>query len=399
MNRHLHHRFRQICVTVCALCLSGISLANASDTIEVRGFWTRYAKQPYRIAIDRQAEQKRIANENKSVHFIYNVDFTSYFDNREYKGPYQIPQTFLNFRLSPEIGVHIRDGVGGTHKLIAGVRYTQPLGGDWRNIQLDPTAYYHFRYRGFDVGMGAIPYEKRIAPLPDWLMYDSLTYMHPNIQGALMSWQGKGGYVEFMCDWRSSQTTYRREMFRLVLNGQYQYKWLMVGGLVSLNHKAGFAAPNYEAVMDDINLNAYMGTNLTQYVPLDSLAIKVGYIFGWERDRATNESFFPQEMLVELYANWWFLGLKNTFYFGDNLSPLRTRNGFLNLGDPFYQSHIYNRTDIFLYLYRNSFVNFYFSWNMHYDALHLQHQQQLIVRFNLDGLYHRDKMLRGLFDK
>ena len=266
-------------------------------------------------------------------------------------------------------------------------------------VQTCALPIYHFQYRGFDVGMGAIPYENRIAPLPDWVMYDSLVYMHPNIQGALMSYRDKRGYVEFMCDWRSSQTAERREMFRLVLDGRYQYKWLMTGGLFSLNHKAGFAAPNHEAVMDDINLNAFVGVNLSSYTPLDSLSLQVGYIFEWERDRATDESLFPQGMLVELYARWWFLGLKNTFYYGENLQPFRSRNAYFNLGDPFYQSRLYNRTDLIVYLYRSSFVNFYFSWNMHYDTYHLQHQQQLIVRFNLDGIWHRHGELRGLFDK
>ena len=373
--------------------------ANAMDSVAVAGFWTRYSKTPRYVAVDSISLQRRAAEEAKRVRFIYNVDFAAYFDNREYKAPYQIPQTLLNFRLSPEIGVRINDRAGGAHEMVAGVRYTQPLGGNWRDIHIAPTAYYHFQYRGFDVGMGAIPYENRIAPLPDWVMYDSLVYMHPNIQGALMSYRDKRGYVEFMCDWRSNQTAERREMFRLVLDGRYQYKWLMTGGLFSLNHKAGFAAPNHEAVMDDINLNAFVGVNLSSYTPLDSLSLQVGYIFEWERDRATDESLFPQGMLVELYARWWFLGLKNTFFYGDNLQPFRSRNAYLNLGDPFYQSRLYNRTDLIVYLYRSSFVNFYFSWNMHYDTYHLQHQQQLIVRFNLDGIWHRHGELRGLFDK
>ena len=95
-------------------------------------------------------------------------------------------------------------------------------------------------------------------------------------------------------------------------------------------------------------------------------------------------------------------GLKNennTLYFGDNLQPMRPRSEVLCLGDPFYQSRLYNRTDLFVYLYRSSFVNMYFSWNMHYDLHRLQHQQQLIVRFNLDGMKNRNTYLRGLFDK
>lgn len=379
-------------ITVCVVNISVASNHNSA------GFWTRYTTKNDTILENKW--QKAISEkETKPIQFIYNVDFSAYFDNREYKSPYQIPQTFLNFRLSPQVGVRILDVIGGKHELIAGVRYTQAMGGDWKNIQIIPTAYYHFQYKGFDVSMGAIPYENRLSTLPDWLMYDSLVYMHPNIQGALMSYQSDKGFVELMCDWRSSQTTYRREMFRILANGEYQHKWLQLGGLAHLNHKAGFAAPNYEAVMDDINAHAYIGCDLTSYLPLDSLSIRAGYIFGWQRDRALDESFLSHGALVEIYANWWFLGIKNTLYAGDNLQPLRPRSAVLCLGDPFYQSPFYNRTDIFLYLYRSSFMNMYFSWNMHYDLHRLQHQQQLIVRFNLDGIKYREGYLRGIFGK
>ena len=367
------------------------------------GFWTRFAKEPVALPVDSTFAAKQIERAHKPVQFIYDVDFATYFDNREYHAPYQIPQTFLNFRLSPQVGVRILDHIGGKHELVAGVSYTQRLGGNWRDVQFNPIAYYHFNYRGFDAGMGAIPYTRRIMPLPEWLMYDSLTYFHPNIQGALLQYRDQRGFVEFMCDWRSAQTDVRREMFRIVVNGQYQYQWLQVGGLAHMNHKAGPAA-TYEPVMDDIHLNAFVGADVTQYTPFDSLSIRAGYIFGWQRDRGTNDNFYDHGLFIELYANWWFLGVKNTFYYGDNLEPLRERNINSCLGDPFYQSRIYNRTDIFAYLYRSSFVNFYFSWNMHYDGFRLQHQQQMIVRFQLEPLMQelageKKPYLRGLFDK
>lgn len=368
------------------------------------GFWTRFAKEPVEMPVDSAYTAKYTERANRPVQFLYDVDFTTYFDNREYKDPYQRPQTIFNFRLSPEIGVRILDRAGGRHELVAGVNYTQRLGGDWKDVQFNPIAYYQFQYRGFSVAMGAIPYTKRIMALPDWLLYDSIAYYHPNMQGAHIAYQDERGFVEFMCDWRGAQTPERREMFRLIANGQFNYKGLQLGGLAHLNHKASFAAPNHEFVMDDINLHAFAGADLTRYTPFDSLSIRAGYIFGWQRDREVDQSFFNHGLIIELYANWWFLGLKNTFYYGDNLQPLRPRNAFLCMGDPFYQSRIYNRTDIFAYLYRSSFVNLYFSWNMHYDGIHLQHQQQMIVRFQLEPLMQelagrKQPYLRGLFDK
>ena len=372
--------------------------------ILVFGFWGRYAKESVEHPIDSAFVTKQTAIAAQPVAIHYDIDFSTYFDNREYNSPYQHSQTILNFRLSPEVGVRITDRAGGHHVLTGGVSYTQRLGGDWRDVQFDPIAYYRFDYRGFAAAMGAIPYRQRITPLPDWLLYDSIAYYHPNIQGAYMSYRDGRGFVEFMCDWRGAQTVERREMFRLVLNGQLQYRWLQVGGLAHLNHKASFASPNHEFVMDDIHLHAFAGADLTQYTPLDSLSIRAGYIFGWQRDREVNESFHNHGLIIELYANWWFLGVKNTFYYGDNLQPLRPRNAFLCMGDPFYQSRIYNRTDIFAYLYRSSFVNFYFSWNMHYDGYRLQHQQQIIVHFQLEPLLaelagRKRPNLRGLFDK
>ena len=377
-----------------------------ADSIEAQGFWTRYAKVPRYIPVDSTLSAQYQARSQRPVQFLYNVDFTTYFDNREYYAPYQIPQTIFNFRLSPQIGVRILDRAGGKHELVAGVSYTQRLGGNWRDVQFNPIAYYQFRYRGFSVALGAVPYTKRISPMPDWLLYDSIAYMHPNIQGAYMTYRDERGFVELMCDWRGAQTTERREMFRVLINGQYQYKWLQIGGLAHLNHKASFAAPNHEFVMDDINANAFVGADLTKYTPLDSLSVRAGYIFGWQRDRANNDNFFNHGALIELYANWWFLGVKNTLYVGDNLQPLRPRNAFVCLGDPFYQSRLYNRTDFFIYLYRSEFVNCYFSWNMHYDTYRLQHQQQIIVRFELEPLLRslahpvsQSPYLRGLFDK
>ena len=368
------------------------------------GFWSRFAAEPVEMPVDSVWQAKQEAKAQKPVALHYDVDFTTYFDNREYNAPYQRSQTILNYRLSPEVGVRILDRVGGRHVLSAGVSYTQRLGGDWRDVQFDPIAYYRFDYRGFMVSMGAIPYRQRIMPLPDWLLYDSIAYYHPNIQGAHMAYRDQRGFVEFMCDWRGAQTVERREMFRLIANGQYQYKALQVGGLAHLNHKASFARPNHEFVMDDIHLHAFVGADLTQYTPFDSLSIRAGYIFGFQRDREIYESFYNHGLVVELYANWWFLGLRNTFYYGDNLQPLRPRNAFICMGDPFYQSRIYNRTDIFAYLYRSSFVNLYFSWNLHYDGISLQHQQQMIVRFELEPLMAelggaKRPYLRGFFDK
>ena len=201
------------------------------------GFWTRFAKEPVAYTPDSAYTARYEERARKPVQLLYDVDFTTYFDNREYYPPYQIPQTILNFRLSPEIGVRILDRAGGKHELVAGVNYTQRLGGNWRDVQFNPIAYYRFRYRGFSVAMGAIPYTQRIRPMPEWLLYDSIAYYHPNMQGAHLSYQDQRGFIELMCDWRGAQTPERREMFRLVAtDGQFPAQRIDIRLLAACGH-------------------------------------------------------------------------------------------------------------------------------------------------------------------
>lgn len=334
----------------------------------------------------------------------YDVEAAFYFDNREYRQPYQDAQTIFAIRLAPEIGVGVKDKQGGVHKVMAGVHYIQPFGSDWKDIKVHPTAYYQYSYKGFMMSLGAVPYRYFYRQLPDFLRYDSIAYSHPNIQGALFGYQSRHGFVEAMCDWRGMQRPDRREMFRITIDGEYGYQGYFryfVGGVAQLNHKANYGKPTpREGVCDDAYISPNVGIDFAQPTPLDTLSLRASYIYGYQRERITNTLFQPQGFMLEFMINWKWLGAKNTFYVGDNLMPLYGSYGAdLNQGDPFYQSRLYNRTDLYVYFVRKSFVNVYFSWNMHYvPESGLQHQQQLIAVFQLDGIGRQDK-LRGLFEK
>ncbi|HOG19530.1 MAG TPA: hypothetical protein PKW37_03710 [Salinivirgaceae bacterium] len=235
--------------------------------------------------------------------FAYDIDFTSYFDNREYKGPFQIPQTIFAYRFAPTAGVVFIDTLQGTHSVMLGTHYIQPIGANLYESKILPTAYYGYQKKGFAVHLGAVPYKKRVATLPHFLMYDSCAYAHPNIQGGIFQYSSKLGFAEFMCDWRGAQSPERREMFRLILNGQFKHKWFFTGGFAQLNHKANFAKPTpREGVADDVYLNAYVGSSFGEIVEkIDSLSIKCGYIFGFQRDRSVDQTTCPKGVLSELY--------------------------------------------------------------------------------------------------
>ena len=325
------------------------------------------------------------------VSFAYDTDFLLYFDNREYdRTPGQRSQTIFGVRLAPEIGVQIADSTESTHKLMAGVAYNQPFGASWGEITVKPTIYYRIETKGFDINLGFVPYRYLKETLPEYLLSDTISYYNANLQGALFQYESEMGFASLMADWRGMYSKETREAFRVIATGQYRYKWLQVGGYAMLNHLANSTQTN--CVYDDIMINPYVGVNLGEIIaPLDSFNVRLGYIGGFQRERATETAYFTHAFNAELFLRWRFLGFKQSVYYGNSLYPLyEKQKAILNMGDPWYKSKLYSRTDFFIYLYNNRFVNCYFSFNLHVNETgQVNCQQQLIAQFCLNEVFNK----------
>lgn len=318
--------------------------------------------------------------------FVYDIDFLTFFDNRESHIPSYPSKTLFGARLSPEIGLEINDSIYGNHKLIAGASYIQPFGSQWTDIKIRPTIYYRYRQQGFDLSLGFIPWRNIRTDLPDYLFSDSLHYFSPNIQGVHFGYSSRHGFAEFICDWRGMQSLETREAFRLLLTGEYHYQWLFAGGNAQLNHLANrLNPPVRDGVCDDITAQPFIGFNISQLIPLDTLALRTSYIFSYQRDRKNNQLFLNHGFLAELSLKWRFLAVENNLYIGDPLLPLyKQYNSLLNQGESNYQHKIYNKTEFSVYILQIPFVTLQFSWNLHYIPNHpLAHQQLLIAHFNI----------------
>lgn len=320
---------------------------------------------------------------------LYDVDFVLDFDNREINHDYQKSGTLFGFRLTPEIGVGLQDSLGGSHRLLAGVSYIQPCGADWRHVTVTPTVFYHYDIKGFSMHLGFVPYLEMIEALPDYLRSDSLAFAYPNIQGALFQYRSQHGYAMAMCDWRGMMSSDTREAFRIVGGGKFYHDWFFTGGWVQMNHLS-HNADTITGVCDDIVLNPLVGVSLAQYTPLDSLSLQAGYIGAFQRDRRFDKQYWCHGFHASFYLGWRFIGLRNELYVGQNQMPLYSDYGtLLNQGDPSYQAGLFNRTDLFFYLVRRSFVTCYAGWGLIVtDHGTISNQQQVVCRFDLDGLLH-----------
>lgn len=323
----------------------------------------------------------------KAQNLLWKVDMTGFFDNREYKSPYQTSQTFFGTRLSPEIGLGIDKD---RHRIMVGGSWIQSFGSPLKDSEFKPTVYYQYSGRnGFSMNVGSFARTHLIESLPAILLYDSLTYFRPNIEGVLFQYQRDRGYGEVFIDWRRKQTEQEREAFLISASGRWMPGIFFAGGHAVMNHLARPKnSPDDISVVDDILLNPYVGIDLRNRLPLDDFSLQVGYVISLERIRSIGTWHRPQGMLAQLSAEWRFIGLNNILYIGDNQQPFYPQFGsLLNQGDPFYQSTRYNRTDLYAYLFRNRWVNCFFSLNFHYSKESFDTQQQFILRFDIDNYY------------
>lgn len=320
---------------------------------------------------------------------LYDFDYRMYFDNRESRIPLYHSQTILGMRLSPEVGWHYSDAKVGSHSLVGGLSYIQPFGTGWRDARVVPTIYYRYRIKGFYTALGIMPWRTLRTRLPRYLMSDSLESVNPNLAGALFGYESKNGYVELFCDWRGMQRVDIREAFRIIIAGQWQWRWLQLGGLAQINHLAGYAPPSPPVgVCDDITVHPYAGFDFSRSTVFDTLALKTGFLAGYQRMRITGEVHWSYGFLAEFSMKWRYVGLDNTFYVGRPLMSLYEKCGAsLNQGDPLYAYPLYNRTDISVYVVDLPMARVALQWNLHYvPGRPLAHQQMVVANFSVGAL-------------
>lgn len=325
----------------------------------------------------------------------WSVDFNTFLDNREGDDFYTPTETIFKTRLAPEIGLSF---LNGTHRISGGVTWIQPVGNGWNDYKLCPTLYYRYTSPTWRLSLGMLPRTQLIDPMPDVLWSNDMAFNEPNIRGFLIQYVRPQGYAELSLDWRGLQSETQREAFNVNFNGLWNPKGIfLVGGHLMMNHLAKQKNPPVgQNIVDDMLINPLVGVNLAKVTPLDSFTIKAGLLMSLERDRNTDGWQTPAGALIEIVAEWRFLGIKNTLYAGNAQFPLYGEFGsILNMGEPYYQSSFYNRTNVYAYILRNRFVNLEASLNFHYTKEAFGFQQQLLLRVYIDNELWRKRNDKG----
>lgn len=319
---------------------------------------------------------------------VWSLDFDSHFANREGGDEMRPDQTFIFTRLAPEIGVQIGKA-DNCHQLKGGVSWYQPLNDDAGDAKVSPTLYYQYARKGWKVNVGMIPRTEMVEHAPRYLWSDSLAYRTPNIRGVLARYQKRpgGGYAQIFLDWRQQQSENRREAFNVMISGKaYLGNW-WIGGYVQYNHLAKSSVPvePEEGVNDDVTVNPMLGFNW-KISRQSRLHIKAGTIINLERDRSSNAGWeVPCGFIGNINAKWKSLEAEQNVYAGKPLFPLWNKYGSqLNLGDSYYHSKFYSRTDLRYHIVQNRFVDLNASLTFHATNQITGFWQQLTCRLYID---------------
>lgn len=286
--------------------------------------------------------------------FEWGGEFATIFDNREGNGKHTKADTYFLTRLAPEIGISFNNG---THRVMAGAVWTQPIGCEWEGHRISPTLYYRYNSEVLHGSLGMFPRTQLVRPLPEYLESDSASYAQHNIRGALLQGCWQNSFFELIVDWKGMRTTTQREAFEIIARGEWQSNSQMLsfiaGGDVMLNHLAKVRnAPADQYVIDNLIFNPYVGLDfmplLKPYHHWADLSLRVGLLASTTRDRGDNQWLSAAGVRAEVNATLWRLTLRNITWCGNNpLFPLYNRfSNQLNNGEPYYASKWYNRTEL-----------------------------------------------------
>lgn len=326
--------------------------------------------------------------------FLWDVDFDFRFDNREYGDPSRLVApsgTLFGANLRPEAGI----GWGYDHALKIGTTIPADMGSE--SFMGDPQliAYYSFDGKEFRPTLGLFPRNKLQGRYSYAFFSDSYRFYNSTIEGLMIQYCRPDWFVEVGCDWNGLRSKTRREMFTIFLAGEDRKGLSYAGYTAILHHHA--ASDTARGVVDNALGEIYMGIDLTPLLHDISLWCQIGYLQAYQNDRLhIGTPTLPNGYEIDLQMKRDDMGLRNTFYKGENLMPYwelpyeDAEGGIyghhLYSGDPFYRvgdKGFYNRLELYWQPELKDGINLRISSVHHFDGHHWGWQQVIALSVDI----------------
>ena len=325
---------------------------------------------------------------------LWNADFDFRFDNREYGDPSKMiapSGTLFGANMRPEIGL----GWGYGHSLMLGTTIPADMGSE--NFMGTPELLAYYGYDGdtFDATLGLFPRARLKGRYSYAFFSDAYRFYKPTIEGMLIQYSKPDWFVELGCDWNGLRSKTRREMFTILFAGEARKSFSFAGYTATLHHHA--ASDSARGVVDNGLADFYIGLDLSSLWHDSEFALQAAWVQAYQNDRYhIGTPVMPGGFELELRLRRKDIGLRNTFYKGDDLMPywnLPYEDGMggiygdnLYFGDPFYrvgEKGFYNRLELYWEPRLKDGVSLRFSSVHHYDGLNWGWQQVVALSVNI----------------
>lgn len=360
------------------------------------------------------------------VKFIYGANFDYHFDNREFSAGgnrYTNSMTIYGARLTPSVGLQVRQNDNVRHKLMLGIDMMKDFGRHPSAVAASPehdrglentrlfreiTMYY-----GIDAKLGSWKLQAFAGMFPrafsegeysQAFFSDSLKFYDNNLEGALIKASNSRAYMEVAFDWNGMFGSYRREQFNAFGYGRYMFCDLFSAGLAFKYHH--FAnTEEYGSVVDDAMVQPFVKFNFGHYCGWQDISATLGWYQSLQQDRRfKNGKSNPGGGELTLSVRNWNVGIENRLYYGRDLMPFYNMvddGGYkygnnLYAGSPFYRVtadggkkwDFYDRLEVYYQPHIADFLDLRLAITAHFpDGFRYEGmQQKLSLIFSLDKL-------------
>ena len=327
----------------------------------------------------------------------YRLRFDTYFDNLESSEPWEPTRTIFAVKLSPEIGLQL----GGGHSFMTGAHLTQDLG-DTLLTKAQASIYYRYFGNRFGALAGSFSRSFSKGDYPLSFFDNTWSFYNENINGLMLQYRnGKGnGRAEFFVDWQGQSQKFRIDEFMLVASAGYSFfdNLLIVDAAGLLSHfKNDYVLGDDCYLLERAYYTLALSTDLHKLLPsMDRFRIGFGTLSSMEHKRFLEmESKWRHNIgfQAEIDMRWRWIGLKNSFYFGDGQQTFYGQYGQrVYSGSPFYRSERYNRTDLYC-SWSKKFLTVRGDIVLHAVKGQLANQQMLTLSLNLHQMFVKRKLV------